>query len=259
MNGARKRRALISLGLGIIGGCLSIVTATAAPLRPDTSTSVARLTMVLDQDGRRVALPRPGGSLPEGTTPTYLAYRLPGRTGVPEGTPTVAASSGRDAVGPLRLDAAAIQALNADLARSGQVAVVAPRQAFLVERAAGAALVDATTSTQYWRAAIAGSSAGKSIGNTLEGWYDSSTDAVKKFNQSIVDSLKKTFTPPAPKPVIIGPRLAAQVLDPDGSADPTAEATVAETQPAPVPEPATWIVFAAASALGLRLRARKAA
>jgi hypothetical protein len=261
MIGARKRRPLVSRGLGIALACLSTAaaTATAAPLRPYTSATNARRALVLDQDGRRVAIPRAGGSLPAGTTPTYLAYRLPGRAGIPEGTPTVTVSPGRGSVGPLRLDAPTIQSLNADLARSSQVAVLAPRQSFLVESATASALTDATASTQYWRAGIQGGEGGKSVGDTLEKWYDSSTDAVKKFNQSIIDSLKKTFTPPAPKPVILGGKVAAQVFAPDGEGSSTTEPPVAALQPAPVPEPSTWLVFAAASILGLRLRTRKAA
>ncbi|OJW18831.1 MAG: hypothetical protein BGO49_17560 [Planctomycetales bacterium 71-10] len=246
-----------ALGLGIAWAGLTSSAVSAAPLRPYTSTTDARRAVVLDQDGRRIALPRAGGSLPDGTTPTYLAYRLPGRSNIPEGTPTVASAMGRGAVGPLRLDAMAIQSLNADLARSSQVAVVAPRQAFLVAKATDSALSDAAAATQYWRAAIEGQSGGKSVGDTLEGWYNSSTDAVKKFNDSIVDSLKKTFNPEAPKPVILGSTAAAQVLSLDDPQGAIAEQSVAAPQAAPVPEPSTWLVFAAASALGLRLRARK--
>lgn len=255
---ARNRRAAAALGLGIAWAGLTSSAVSAAPLRPYTSTTDARRTVVLDQDGRRIAVPRAGASLPEGTTPTYLAYRLPGRSNIPEGTPTVASATGRGAVGPLRLDAMAIQSLNADLARSSQVAVVAPRQAFLVAKATDSALSDAAATTQYWRAAVEGRPGGKSVGDTLEGWYNSSTDAVKKFNDSIVDSLKKTFAPDAPKPVILGSTAAAQVLSLDGTQDGAiAEQSAAAPQAAPVPEPSTWLVFAAASALGLRLRARK--
>lgn len=254
---ARNRRTAAALGLGIAWASLA-TAATAAPLRPYTATTDARRALVLDQVGHRIAIPRAGGSLPEGMTPTYLAYRLPGRSSVPEGTPTVAAAAGRGAVGPLRLDAMAIQSLNADLARSSQVAVVAPRQAFLVEKAAGSALSDAAATVHYWRAGIEGQPGGKSVGDTLEGWYNSSTDAVKKFNNSIVDSLKKTFAPNAPKPVILRSTAAAQVLKLDDARGATAEQSIAPPQAAPVPEPSTWLVFAAASALGLRLRARKA-
>lgn len=256
---ARNRRTAAALGLGIAWTCLTSPAATAAPLRPYTSTTDARRAVVLDQDGRRIAVPRAGGSLPEGATPTYLAYRLPARSGIPEGTPAVASATGRGAVGPLRLDAMAIQSLNANLARSNQVAVVAPRQAFLVAKATDSALSDAAATTQYWRAAIEGQSGGKSVGDTLERWYNSSTDAVKKFNDSIVDGIKKTFNPEAPKPVILGSTAAAQVLSLEGTMEgTTAEQSVAVPQAAPVPEPSAWLVFAAASALGLRLRARKA-
>lgn len=257
---ARNRRAAVSLGLGITWACLTAASAAAAPLRPYTSTAQDRRALVLDQEGRRIAIPRSGASLPDGTTPTYLAYRLPARSGVPEGTPTVSSAAGRDAVGPLRLDALAIRSLNAGLSTADQVAVVAPRQAFLVERAAGSGLSNAIDSTQYWRAAIAGQTGGKTVGDTLEGWYNSSTDAVKKFNDSLVDSIKKTFNPAPPKPVILGrPTVAAQVLKLDEIRDSVVAQVVDIPQAAPVPEPSTWIVFAAATGLGVRLRSRKAA
>ncbi len=252
---AWKRRIVVATGLGVVGACLSATTAAAAPLRPHTVATAAGRALLLDQTGRRIALPRAGASPPSGATPTYLAHRLPGRSGVPEGTPTVAAAAGRGAVGPLRLDALAIQTLNADLAKSSQAAVIAPRQAFLVEKATDSSLADATAAAQYWRAAIANQDGGNSVGDTMKGWFDSGTDAVKKLNTSILDTLKKTFAAPAPKPVI-----AAQVIDLGGLRMPPAdESSAAAPQAAPVPEPSTWLVFAAASVLGLRLRSRKAA
>ncbi len=257
---ARNRRVAASLALGIAWACLTAATAAAAPLRPYTSTAQDRRTLVLDQDGRRIAIPRQGTALPDGATPTYLAYRLPARSGVPEGTPTVSAAAGREAIGPLRLDALAIRSLNAGRVWSDQVAVVAPRQAFLVERAAGSGLADAIDSAKYWRAAIAAQQGGKTVGDTLEGWYDSSTDAVKKFNNSLVDSLKKTFAPEAPKPVILGrTTVAAQVLKLEDIRDSVVAQVVEVPQAVPVPEPSTWLIFAAAAGLGLRLRLRKAA
>jgi len=257
-------RALL-LGLGLAG---IAAPAVAAPIRPGQgyTMSPGARAVVLDQEGRRIAIPRAGGAFPEGTSPTYLAYRLGPRGQVPDGTPRVAIAPGPGGAGPLRLDAAALRSIDAGLAASSRVAVVGPRQSFLVESASPAGLGGGQV--QYWRPGGPGDSGGKSIGKTIEGWYDSSTDAVKDLNDRIADALKKAFTPPAPKPVIIPPsRVAAQVIDDvrsSAEAEAAAESPAAQAvavaddaQPAPVPEPAAWVVFAAASALGLRLRRRK--
>ncbi|MDG3005518.1 hypothetical protein [Paludisphaera mucosa] len=246
------------LGLGIGLGWFSDRSATAAPLRPFTVSAESGPAVVLDQDGRRIAIPRAGRELLAGTTPTYVAFRLAGRSQLPEGVPTVAAGTGRDAVGPLRLDALALRTLDARLASADQVAVLGPRQTFLVESASSAGLADGTGSTQFWRAGVAAPSGGKSIGDTLAGWYESSADAVKKLNDQIAGTIKKTFSPAAPQAVIIPPaKVAAQVLSQEMRTLPLSQSISDSVQPAPVPEPSAWLIFAAATVLGLRLRPRK--
>jgi hypothetical protein len=255
---------LLGIGLGVSGPAAP--TAAAAPLRSGsgyTLSADARRAVVLDQEGRRLAIPRSGSGFPEGTTPTYVAHRLPGRSQVPDGVPTVAVTPGPGGAGPLRLDAMALRSLDAHLAATDRVAVLGPRQAFLVSSAAGSSF-PGDGSTQYWRPGVEGGSGGKSFGDTVGGWYDSSADAVKKLNDQIADAFKKAFNPDPPKPVIIPPtrpQVAAQVLEGAMRDDPvlSAQGLADETQPAPVPEPAAWLVFAAASALGIRLRPRKAA
>ncbi|WP_165243508.1 hypothetical protein [Paludisphaera soli] len=270
INARNRRRAAwktstraVLLGMGV-GLCGPAAPTTAAPVRPGagyTLSADARRAVVLDQEGRRIAIPRSGGGFPERTTPTYVAYRLPGRSQVPEGVPTVAVTPGPGGAGPLRLDALALRALDAQLAASDRVAVLGPRQSFLVSAAAASSFAG-DGSTQYWRPGVQGGPGGKSFGDTVGGWYDSSADAVKKINDQIADAFKKAFNPDPPKPVIIPPtRVAAQVLEGPMRDEPvhSAQGLADDAQPAPVPEPAAWLVFAAASALGLRLRPRKAA
>ncbi|WP_156512737.1 hypothetical protein [Planctomyces sp. SH-PL62] len=268
---ARRRSSLtttaILLGIGLTGPlATSTPNATAAPLRTGyTLGAPTSRAVVLDQEGRRIALPRAGGEFPAGTTPTYVAYRLPGRSQVPDGVPLVASAAGRNSAGPLRLDALALRSLNTELAGHDRVAVVGARQAFLVESASPSSLAHGGDgSVQYWRPGVQGDPSGKSIGDTVGGWFDSSADAVKKINNQIADALKKAFTPPSPKPVIIPPaRVAAQVLEGEMQTQSSPESATAalaladDAQAAPVPEPAAWLVFAAASAFGLRLRSRK--
>ena len=231
--------------------------AQAAPLRPYTAAGSAGRALVLDQDGRRIALPRPGRELGGEATPTYLAYRVTAATTIPAGLPSVPSATGRGAVGPLRLDAQAIRAVNAGLAASNQVTVTAGRQEYLVTRATSGALSDA--SAQYWRAAVAGRQAGDSVGETVKGWYRASANAVDGLGDKISDALNKAFNPDPPKAVALYPpvrKAAAQVLVADAATAPEAAAPAVLAQEAPVPEPAAWLAFAGIAALGLRLRSR---
>lgn len=209
--------------------------------------------LALDQEGRRITpIGARGGlppRLPAGVAPTYLAYRLADPSRVPEEAPRVSLAPGRQgpAVGPLRLDALAKEAIDAELAKTGQVALMMPRQAFLIESWGNSVLSDVAGESKTWRAEIDPSARGPrpgGRGNSFEGtvknWYKNSSNAIKNWNQQALDAVKKVFKPEAPKPVIIPPQTAAaQVIVPP---DPASLET-----PAPVPEPGSLAVFAAAA------------
>ena len=259
--------ALLTMGLATA----TAGTSWGAPMRQAASPWSANRAILLDATGKPIAMPRQGQAFPAGVTPTYVAYRLNPRQAVPSGTPTIPVTPARGGVGPLRLDAAALQSINAGLASSSEIAVTEPRQKFLLERATTDALSD--PSTQFWRAVVGDAQSGADqVGQAVKSAYDTSKKAVQNLDDQIVKLLKNTFiAPEAPKPVIAGGmppsstkiKAAARVLG-----RPTADAAttttvhvaaqeVAVPQAAPVPEPSAWLVFAAATALGLRLRSRK--
>lgn len=215
---------------------------------PLTEPELSR-PFVLDQQGRRLSMAGGGRALPPrlpaGVAPTYLAYRLGDRSRAPEGAPVVASAlgRGRPAMGPLGLDALAKEALDAELAKTGQVAVVTPRQAFLVESWGGSILSDVAGESKTWRAAVEAPARGPrpggrggSVEGTIKGWYNTSSNAIKNWNQQALDAVKGMFKVDPPKPVIIPPKTAAQMLVPPEPA--------AQAMPAPVPEPGSLIVFA---------------
>lgn len=212
---------------------------------PLTSSDLGR-PFVLDQRGRRIAM-RGGGlelppRLPAGVAPTYLAYRLGPRSHAPDGTPIVTAvpRRGEPVVGPLRLDALARASLDAELAKTGRVALMTPRQSFLVESWGGSVLSDVAGASKTWRAEVEGAKGagrGGSVGKTDENWFDTSANAIKTWNQQALNAIKGMFKVSSPKPVIIPPKaVAAQTLSPPAEA--------AQVLPAPVPEPGSLIVFA---------------
>jgi hypothetical protein len=250
-------------------------TAWAGPIGSSFALSPSELSrpVLLDQNGTQIRVLKGANgatkSLPAGASPTYVAYRLDKASELPEGYPTVNVGPGTarsgPARGPLRLDALAKTALDTELAKSGEAAVHMPRQTYVVESLAsllGSKSGDAAT--QIWMASTATGGArprpeksdGSSLGDTLKGWFDSSTNAVQNLNSQIADAIKRQLFLAPPKPVIIPPKTkaatktAAQLLAPPGAA--AADGTI---QPAPVPEPASLLVFAAAiGAVALRLR-----
>jgi hypothetical protein len=230
------------------------------------SSSEAARPILLDGNGTRIAVlrNRSGEAVlrPSDATPTYIAYRLDRSSELPRGFPTVnvggAAPHEGPARGPLRLDALAKSALDAELVKSGEAAVQMPRQAYYVAslpRLLGSSPDDATT--QIWLASTAAGGArarpakddGTSLGDTLKGWFTAGSNAIQDLNNQIADAIKRQFYLDPPKPVIYPApkakvRAAAQVL-----------AAPESIQAAPVPEPASFVVFAAVLAAAA-LRAR---
>jgi len=220
---------------------------------PLTDSGLSR-PLVLDQEGRRLAFAGGGRALPRrlpaGVAPTYLAYRLGDRSQTPDGAPVISATPGpgRPAMGPLRLDALAMEALDAELAKTGRVAVMTPRQAFLVESWGSSILSDVAGESKTWRAEVEAPTRGPGAGGrddsvegTIKDWYKTSSNAIKNWNQQALDAVKGMFKVDSPKPVIIPPKAAAQMLVPPEPA--------AQLMPAPVPEPGSLIVFAAGATI----------
>jgi len=230
------------------------------------SSAEAARPILLDENGTRIAVMRtPKGEAtfrPSNATPTYVAYRLDKASELPQGFPTVnvggSTPHGGPARGPLRLDTLAKSALDAELAKSGEAAVQMPRQSYYVASLPGllgSSPDDATT--RIWLASTASGGAkalpakadGTSLGDTLKGWFDTSTNAIQNLNTRFFDAIKGQLHLDPPKPVIYPAptaktRAAAQIL-----------AAPESIQAAPVPEPASLLVFAAAlGAAALRAR-----
>lgn len=270
-SGGRKGRGALALASVLVGSVVGLISvsesASGAGMRSDplADGGMGR-PLVLDQEGRRIMMIGGRGGvpprLPAGVAPTYLAYRLGDPSRAPEGAPSVSTVPGRGgpAVGPLRLDALAKASLDAELAKAGQVALVTPRQSFLIESWGNSVLSDVAGESWTWRAEVeppargpgAGAGArpggrGDSLEGTVKDWYKSGSNAIKNWNQQALDAVKKVFKPEAPKPVIIPPEtVAAHMLTPPESA--------ALETPAPVPEPGSLVVFAAAAVAAWRFR-----
>lgn len=264
-SGERKGRGPLTLASALVwslaGLALVAGSASGAGMRshPLTDGGLGR-PMVLDQQGRRIMMLGGRGELPPrlpaGVAPTYLAYRLGDPSQAPEGAPSVSTVPGRGgpSVGPLRLDALAKQSLDAELAKAGQVALLTPRQSFLIESWGNSVLSDVVGESKTWRAEVEPPARGprpggrdNSFEGTIKDWYKDGSNAIKNWNQQALDAVKKVFKPEAPKPVIIPPKaVAAQMIAPPE--------TLAAPAPAPVPEPGSLVVFAAAAVAAWRFR-----
>jgi hypothetical protein len=251
---------------------LATTTATAwgSPINSSftLSKTEASRPILLDKNGARIVVAKgPNGTTtmrPSGASPTYVAYRLDKASELPDGFPTIKVGAGTHhsgpAYGPLRLDSLAKTSLDAELAKSGEAAVQLPRQTYVVESLASLLGTTSDAATKIWLASTAASGAharpaqadGSSLGDTLKGWFNTSTNAIQNLNSQISDAIKRQLQLDAPKPVISPPlktKTAAQLLEAPG-ADAAALA-----QAAPVPEPASLLVFAAAAgAAALRSR-----
>lgn len=271
---AATRRATLALVL-ILAAAATPTPSRGGPIGPGFSLTAAEAKhpILLDASGNQIrtfkSLRGPTAVQPKGATPAYVAFRLGNASELPAGYPTIQVG-GRTphegpAHGPLRLDAMAKTALDAELAKTGAAAVELPRQTYVVESLATMLGSSSGAAPQIWLAPSAGAggavaqpaiSGASSIGDTLKGWVNDGVDAIQNLNTSITDALKKQFHLDPPKPVISPPpnkpRTAAQMLAPPG--------VDGSIQPAPVPEPASIVVFAAAlAAVAVRVRGRKRA
>ena len=244
------------------------------PIGPgfNLSAAEAKHPMLLASDGRQIRVFKGarGATVvrPSGASPAYVAFRLRRPSELPAGYPTVnvggrAPHSG-PARGPLRLDALAKSALDAELAKTGAAAVHMPRQTFVVESlSAMLSTSSSDPSAQVWLAPTAATAGGSvaqpaisgssSVLDTIKGWINSGTTALQNLNTTITDTIQKQLKLATPKAVIYPPlkkktKTAAEVLIPPG---------VGAVQPAPVPEPASLVVFAVAlAAAAARVRNR---
>lgn len=274
----RPRPSTPAGGLATILALLAALLATSAaawgnPIAPEFALSDAEAArpVFLDANGNRIVVVKgPKGTTtvrPSDATPAYVAYRLDKASGLPSGYPTVKVGPGSPhtgpARGPLHLDTLAKSTLDAAIARTGGTAAVQlPHQTYVVESIAALVGSSSDASTRIWLASNGGStvarpalSGNSSVGDTLKGWFDTSTSAVVNLNKQIADAIKSRFTLKSPQPVIYPApnktkaRTAAQMLTPPAAAE-------GAVQPAPVPEPASVLVFAAAGvAAAWRLRA----
>lgn len=133
----------LSLGVGVI---VSLGSVAAPPAQAAQVASKFQLdaddmnqALVLDQNGRRIALPtraHPGAvALPSGSVPSYLVYPVDSDDSVPKNFPTVKTGPAKagQTTGPLHLDAAVKTQLDQALAQNGQVAVYTGKHTHLVE------------------------------------------------------------------------------------------------------------------------------
>lgn len=200
--------------------------------------------MLLDQNGTQLQLPassHPHPSVPQGSTPTYVALPLYGGEHLPIATPVIdsGTQAGSGGTGPLDLNAAVTTELNSALSSSGIALVEAPGQNYLVEY-----LPHLARSHKGTDATSSGSTDHKSTSSTLsklltasqwETWADSGyTDLKKLLNINSSSSSSKTSNSKA------SPKLEAQILGPDNQ---TSEP--GSVLPAAVPEPSGWMIFAA--------------
>ena len=216
-----------------------VLTSMGFGLAWPTSTGAAKLThylttqdlagrIVLDQNGEQIPLPTPQvrhAALAKGSIPTYLAIPLHGGEHLPATIPALAtgSQSAESPVGPLNFDSLVKTNLDATLAASRLAIVDTSTKNYLVEflprRAHSVSGLEKAAGT-----------AGKAV-NNLTSLLDTGQNQLNKLTQSGMSNLEK-FLHISSKITASAPslNLQAQVLGGDAV-------------PAPVPEPATWVVF----------------
>ncbi len=199
--------------------------------------------VVLDQNGTQLQLPSasdPHPSVPQGSTPTYLAVPLYGGEHLPVATATIDAGpqAGSSGIGPLDLTTAVTAELNAALNSSGFALVEAPQQNYLVEylphiaRSHGAA--GSTSSGAADRKATSSTLSKLLSASQWDKWADSGfTDLKNLLNITNSSSSSKHSTS---KPSL---NIEAQILGPD-----TQTSGSGRVLPPAIPEPSGWLVFA---------------
>jgi hypothetical protein len=210
---------ILSLGLAWMWPC----PAEAAKLSRFLTAQDLAARIMLDQNGQPIQLPTAADRHPElakGSTPTYLAIPLDGGEHLPASIPTIETGSqqGENPVGPLNFDTLVETNLNATLAKSRLAVVDTPSQNYLVEymprRQNSASIATGTV-------------------NELSHLLNTGSAQLTKLTQNGMNDLEKFLhirsKTSSSTPIL---NLQAQVLTGD-------------VAPPPIPEPSTWMIFAA--------------
>lgn len=267
--GDRIRPAL-NVGPGfLMSSVLVLVVGLTLPSRSQAARLGEFLTakdlsrpLLLDQNGTQLQLPStsdPHPSLPQGSTPTYLALPLYGGEHLPVATATInaGAQAGSNGVGPLDLNSVVKAEVNAALSTSGLALVDTSNQNYLVEylphlarshqkSAAGSGTASKSSSTT--------SSSTSSLSKLLSAsqwdkWANSGLSDLKKLLNINSSSSSSTTGHSTANSNI---KIQAQVLVSDGQT--SGSGTVL---PSPIPEPSGWMIFAlllGAAGLGCGMR-----
>jgi len=206
--------------------------------------------LLLDQNGTQLQLPSATDhhpSLPQGSTPTYLALPLYGGEHLPVATATIdaRAQAGNNGIGPLDLNSVVKAELNAALNTSGLALVDTPNQNYLVEYlphiarshkglTAGSGTTSTSSSTTGRKSTSSSTSSLSKLlsASQWDRWANSGLSDLKKLLN--VSSSSPGSGHSRSKPSL---NIQAQVL---GSADQTSGSVL----PSPIPEPSGWMVFA---------------
>jgi PEP-CTERM motif len=245
--------------------------------------------ILLDQNGHTIQFPTKHQSGPvrltEGALPSYVAYQLDSSDSLPKGFPTVVSGSAKSdqmGTGPLHLDSPVKTLLDQTLAKDGQAAVYNGQNTYVVKplpplfgttaswggttlawiasqrsassSSSGTTLASEPTSVAPIQAqTLIPSSITDPITNSklvkdLEHLFTLKSGKLVNWNQQSLDALESDLKINSPKNVapkdLAGtskPELAAQVINGTGSGG--------TPQPAPVPEPATLVVFGSVAAV----------
>jgi len=221
--------------------------------------------LLLDQNGTQLQLPSATDhhpSLPQGSTPTYLALPLYGGEHLPVATATIdaRAQAGNNGIGPLDLNSVVKAELNAALNTSGLALVDTPNQNYLVEylphiarshqgSAAGSGTTSKSSSTTGQKTTSSSTSSLSKLltASQWDKWANSGLSDLKKLlniNNSSSNSKSSTSKPSL--------SIQAQILGSDGQAS-----GPGSPLPPPIPEPSGWMVFTlllGASGLGYSMR-----
>ncbi len=185
--------------------------------------------VVLDQNGQQLTLPTAldrHPTLPNGSTPTYLAIPLNGGEHLPSTLPTLdaAAQQGETSVGPLNFDTLFKAKLDTTLDASRLAIVDTPSRDYLVEFLPRH--VRPASATQK-----AGSAASNPV-NELTHLLSTGSNEFSKWTQSGMNELEKLLNINNSKTSSSKPSLNLEAQ------------LVGSPLAAPIPEPSTWLIFA---------------
>ena len=275
----------LGLGIGLVPSALWQCRAAQIASTIKLDAEDISQPILLDQNGQPIQSPTEGRA---GPVPSYIAYQVGGGV-LPKGFPTVlseSTSSNEASTDPLHLDALAKAQLDHTLAEDGRAAVYTGQHTYLVKLIPP--LFGATGSSSgtilAWIASQR-STASSNSGTTqtgvptslapiqaqtlistsitdpitnsklvkdLEHLFTLESGKLVNWNQQSLDALESDLKIDSPRNVApkalatrSKPELAAQVIEGTGSAG--------TSQPAPVPEPGTLVVFSlVAVALAIR-------